>query len=396
MLFPLRYLGFGCLPFMLSLFGFSPVYWFFAFYFFAHPGFKSFGLALLGTLIGSAAFQVAAMNYSGVRAARELGKDKRMRNGRLSSVSLDSLRGVVPDDLWTDLRNAKVENSPLWVQTPNARGQEVVILVYHPTGPDAPWTPGSAFLGGVGHRVAILRDDPLKAHRPWSRFLLLHELAHVSSKGVALHIARWRYAMTILHAIITAIVLSSPLEHTWLAAFLVVAAVTGLQGFLRFEPLCESYADAAAFRWLGDDVDRRRVLELMTHETKSASRVFGKTHFHSRLWRDRVSSLEGPSQPSLFNPQGGTRFDLSVLPLVLASIAVSALAWYSSAPSWRRIATYVAWCILCQAAGVAFHLWAQYADAGVVIGLRERKLLPELCPEIAEARAPVNSENRAK
>ena len=42
-----------------------------------------------------------------------------------------------------------------------------------------------------GLRVAIVRDNPLTAKRPWSRFLLLHELAHVSSEGVALQVFGW-------------------------------------------------------------------------------------------------------------------------------------------------------------------------------------------------------------
>lgn len=370
--FPLRYLGFGCLPVLLGFFGLNPVYWFFFFYFVAHPSLKCIGLALLGTAVGAASFQVAAMHFSRIFSAAELRRDERMRKGGLSQVTIESLRGVIPDDLWMDLSSARVEKSPLWHMTQGARGEEVFILIYRPAGPDAPWTPGSAFLASVGHRVAILRDDPLKAIRAWPRFLLLHELAHVSTEGVSLQVARWRFAMTTLHALVTVVVLSSPLAHTWLSALLLVAVAMNFQSFLRFERLCESYADAAAFRWLASDEERRRVLELMAHEADSATKVFGRNHFHTRLWRDRIFSLSSSRQVSLFSPGGGTRFDPSAFPFLLASIAAAALAWYSPLPSWRRFWMYAGWCVFCQLGAVALHLWAQYADAGVRIALRER------------------------
>jgi hypothetical protein len=367
-----RYLGFGCLPILLAFFGFNPVYWFFVFYLVAHPSFKCIALALLGTAVGAASFQVAAMHCSRIHSAAELGRDQRMRKGSLILVALGSLRGVIPDDLWMDLSSARIEKSPLWHMTPGARGDEVFILVYRPAGPDAPWTPGSAFLGSVGHRVAILRDDPLKAIRAWPRFLLLHELAHVSSEGVALQVVRWRYAMTTLHAVVTVAVLSFPLAHAWFSALLSAAAVMNVQSFLRFERLCESYADGAAFRWLGTDEERRRVMELMAHEADSASKVFGRNHFHTRLWRDRISSLGSSRRVSLFNPRGGTRFDPAAFPFLLASIAAAALGWYSPLPSTRLFWTYAGWCVLCQVAAVALHLWSQYVDVGVRLALRER------------------------
>lgn len=370
--FTLRYLGFGCLPVLVAFFGFNPVYWFFAFYLVAHPSFKCLGLALLGTAVGAASFQVAAMHCSRIRSAAELGRDQRMRNGSLIQVPLGSLRGVIPDDLWMDLSSAGAEKSPLWHMTRGARGDEVFVLVYRPAGPDAPWTPGSAFLGSVGHRVAILRDDPLKAIRAWSRFLLLHELAHVSSEGVALQVVRWRYAMTTLHAVVTVAVLGFPLAHAWFSALLLAAAVMNVQSFLGFEGLCESYADAAAFRWLGTDEERRRVMELMAHEADSATKVFGRNHFHTRLWRDRISSLRSSRRVSLFNPRGGTRFDPSAFPFLLASIAAAALGWYSPLPSIRLFWTYAGWCALCQVGAVALHGWSQYVDRGVRIALRER------------------------
>jgi hypothetical protein len=369
--FTLRYLGFGCLPVLLWFFGFNPVYWFFAFYFVAHPSFMCIGLVLLGTAVG-ASFQVAAIYCSGIRSAAELGRDQRMRKGSLIQVAIESLRGVIPDDLWLDLSSARVEKSPLWHMTPGARGDELFILVYRPAGPNAPWTPGSAFLGSVGHRVAILRDDPLKAIRAWPRFLLFHELAHISSEGVALQVERWRNAMTTLHAVITVVVLSFPLAHTWLSALLLVAVVMNLQSFLRFERLCESYADAAAFGWLPSDEERRRVMELMAHEVDSATKVFGTNHFHTRLWRDRISSLGSSRRVSLFNPSGGTRFDPSAFPFLLASIGAALLAWYSPPPASRQFWMYAGWCVLCQVGAVALYLWSQYVDAGVRIALRER------------------------
>lgn len=369
----LRYIAFGCLPFLAGMIGINPVYWFFALYLISHPTLKCLGLALLGTAIGTASLQVAGMYCSRIRSGAELRRDERLRDGDLTPVIIESLKGVIPDELWTDIASARVESSPLWHRTPNAQGNEVYIFVSRPRTLDAPWTPGSAFLGSVGQRVAILRDDPLKAVRPWPRFLFIHELAHVSSEGVGLQVARWRYLLTTLHALITVFVLSAPLEHRWITALLLLGAALSFHSFLLFERLCESYADASAFRVLTTPDERSRVLDLVRHEADGASKKFGEKHFHTRLWRDRLVSLNNSRRFSPHSQKGGgTTFDPSMFPFLLASMAAGILAWYSQAASPRQFWIYAIWCASCQLGAVILQIWAKHTDANVRIALHKR------------------------
>jgi hypothetical protein len=194
--------------------GLNPVWWFFLVYLVRHHNVWSFAIAVLGTAMGAAALQAAGLYCSRIRSGVELARDERLTTGDMIPVTIASLKEIIPGDLWLDLASARVEQSPLWRNVPNAEGNEVYVLIYRARTTDAPWTPGSAFLGSVGLRVAIVRDDPLSVKRAWSRFLLLHELAHVSSEGAGLQVARWRMLLTMLHAVITCVLLSTPFGGT--------------------------------------------------------------------------------------------------------------------------------------------------------------------------------------
>jgi hypothetical protein len=310
------------------------------------------------------------MYCSRFRSAAEMRRDKRLSSGHIDPVTIGSLKGVVPEELWLDIASARVENGPLWRKTPKVQGNEIYILVYRPSGPDAPWTPGTAFLGSVGLRVAVLRDDPLKAVRSWSRFLVLHELAHVSSEGVGLHIARWRMLLTMMHAAITVLLLGPALAAGWgMGLLLLAAAGSSVWSFVVFERLSETYADATAYRQLPSERDRARVEELIRYEVEEAAKKFGDRYFHTRLWRSRLASLVNPRRVSFYNPMGGTIYDPSVIPFILASLAAAILAWVSTPPSSSQLWVYTVWCLCCELAAVVMHVWAKHIDAGIRIGL---------------------------
>lgn len=361
--------GLGCFG---AAIGLNPVYWFLLFYVFHHRTLSAVAMAILGTAIGSATLQVSGMYCSRIRSAAELERDDRLNHGDLTPVTIESLSGIIPESLWRDLVSARAETGPLWRREPKAQGNEVYILVYQPKSTTAPWTPGSAFLGSVGLRVAIVRDNPLNANRPWSRFLLLHELAHVSSEGVALQVNRWRTLLILVYSLMTVILLATPSAHLWATGALILSFVLTLVTFLQFERLCESYADASAFVALSTPADRERVLTLMRLEVAGARKAFGDNHFHTRLWRARIAALKRKRQPSTFNPTGGTIFDPSALPFALACFAAVILAWWSTPAATWALWSYAIWCVACQIIAVILFLVARHTDSKVRIALNKR------------------------
>jgi hypothetical protein len=358
--------------FCARIFNFNPVYWFFIASFVSHGTWRVVIAAAIGTAIGSGSIQTIGAYCSRLLSAFELRKDRRLEKGDLKPITIGSLKNLIPYELWFDIASARVEKGPLWRKYPQAQGNEIYIFLYIPRTLGAPWTPGNAFLGSVGQRVAIVRDDPMKALRPWSRFLFLHELAHVCSEGVRLQVARWRMFLTMVHAIATVLILGSPFSHQLPLTLVLVAAALSIWSFLDFEKLCESYADSFAFRLLPCEEDRQRVLKLMSIEASAAVRQFGNRHFHTRLWRARVDSLHGPRVRSLFNVNGGTIFDPSPIPFILASVGAVIVGWEAPLMSYPQLWGYVAWCGCCQAGAVAMLLWARHADAGVRIALHKK------------------------
>jgi hypothetical protein len=375
----------------LGLIGFSPTYWFFLVYLVQHPTMRSFAVTLVGTAIGSAALQTAGMHCSKVLSGYEQLGDDRLRHGDFVGVRIGSMTRVVPQELLLDLASARVESSPLWRLEQRAKGNEVYVLIYQSQTVDAPWTPGSAFFASVGHRIAIIRDNPLTTLKPWARFLLLHELAHVSSEGVKLHITRWRFLLTMLHGVMTVLLLRVPLDHPLLVAVLVGAFGWSLLTFCQFERLCESYADATAFRALTLD-EKIRVLALMKKEATQASVTFGPKHFHARLWRNRLTSLEAGPRPSVDFPSGGTIFNPSLYPFIIGSLASAILAWSSTDPSRLQWQVYGSWCVLCQLLAVFMHTWAKDMDARVLIEVHKK--LVSVIGGSGEGDAPNRAEAR--
>jgi hypothetical protein len=151
-----------------------------------------------------------------------------------------------------------------------------------------------------------------------------------------------------------------------------LAVALEVRTFFRFERLCESYADASAFNGLSTDLERARVLYLMERETKEAIGAFGRSHFHTRLWHQRLAALQGRPRRSLFNPRGGTIFDPSAVPFALASAAAVILAWSGHlAPSWH-LWVYAIWCASCQFIAAALFLIARNTDAAVRTTLNKR------------------------
>jgi hypothetical protein len=110
----------------------------------------------------------------------------------------------------------------------------------------------------------------------------------------------------------------------------------------------------------------------MEREVAAASEAFGRSHFHTRLWRRRLAALHGPRRRSTFNLSGGTIFDPSAIPFAIASVVAVILAWSSGVASSWQFGIYAGWCLICQLAALLLFLIARNTDATVRITLNQK------------------------
>ncbi len=329
----------------------SCVFWFFLFYLPHHCNIWSLALAVMAMIMGSS-LQEIGMCLAKLRADRELYRDARMHQGAISLVNVKDLKEVVPHELWHDIASTKMADSYLHSQNPEVRGIEAFVLAYQTNSAVLPWTPGSAFLAPLGARIVIVRDHPLSVRSAWSRFLLLHELAHVSSHGLFLHELHWWSVVMMVNTIVTAMLLSNLFSHPIEVSLLVGIVTWTLKRFLQFEVLCESTADSITFAALSSESERKRVLDLIDHEVVSSMNCFGPKHFHTRLWIRRRLSLDTPPRNSFVQPSvHETRYQY-LRPHGAMALLMMTLGWSTAqVPEWRLWA-YAMWCVglpLCSA-----------------------------------------------
>jgi len=353
----------GLVILTVTLIGFVPVQWLVASHAIAQWRLSPVLMAFAVAMFANPPLSVLCFYVSAIGTVRELSRSRLLTTGELLPLPLTAVASELPPELVDDLRGGPAQ---LFWQLPRARKrlQPALLFAYRPaTCPAATEyvPPGTAFIGAHGARVVVFRDMHASPLRPWQRFMLLHELAHVSSDGVRLSVVRWRFIATTANTLVVFVIMcwNSAALWSW-CAFGVFGLWVYFRFWRRFSYMAETYADLYAFTALKDDGERSNVIALMEREVKLSAE--GPHNAHHRLWSARLSCLIRGPRPSLMNPQGSPATDPSAVPFVLMSLAAAWVGWHTPAQSTLQIVLLAVWCVICQAAGVLLLGLATHAE----------------------------------